>query len=64
VVLVSDGIETCGGYPCQTAGQLKTKGVDVIIHVVGFDVDQKAAEQLACIAEAVNMEITRWSGDR
>jgi hypothetical protein len=52
LVLVSDGLETCGGDPCKVAGELKSKGLKVVIHVVGFDVSQKEAAQLKCIASA------------
>ncbi len=52
LVLVSDGLETCGGDPCKVAGDLKSKGLKVVIHVVGFDVTQKEAAQLKCIAAA------------
>jgi len=52
VVLISDGIETCSGDPCAVAAQLKAQGLKLVLHVVGFDVDKQAAEQLACIASA------------
>jgi len=52
IVLVSDGIETCGGSPCQVAKQLKATGCKLVIHVVGFDVGAAAAKQLRCIATA------------
>ncbi len=52
VVLVSDGLETCGGDPCSVAKKLHQQGIKVVIHVVGFDVSGAAAEQLRCIAEA------------
>ena len=52
LVLVSDGLETCGGDPCKVAGELRGKGLKLVIHVVGFDVDSKAAAQLKCIANA------------
>jgi hypothetical protein len=51
MVLVSDGIETCNGNPCDTAALAKYNGVDLKIHVVGFDVDDEARQQLQCIAE-------------
>lgn len=51
IVLVSDGEETCDRDPCEVAAQLKTKGVDLIIDTVGFQVDDKARSQLRCIAE-------------
>ncbi|MEJ6403116.1 vWA domain-containing protein [Yoonia sp. 2307UL14-13] len=51
IVLVSDGIESCDGDPCATAATLREQGIDVTIHVVGFDVDEAADQQLSCIAE-------------
>ena len=52
IVLVSDGIETCGKDPCAVVKKLKESGVNFIMHVVGFNVKADAAKQLACIAEA------------
>lgn len=52
LVLVSDGLETCGGDPCATARDLRAQGIEVVIHVVGFDVDAKTTDQLQCIAAA------------
>jgi hypothetical protein len=54
VVLVSDGIETCGGDPCKTAAELIKAGIDVRVHVVGFDVNKDERGQLECIADAGN----------
>ncbi len=52
VVLISDGIETCGADPCKTTASLIKAGIDVRIHVVGFDVNKNERMQLECIAEA------------
>lgn len=52
IVLVSDGIESCGKDPCEVARQLREAyGINVVIHVVGFDV-REGQEQLQCIAKA------------
>lgn len=52
ILLVSDGIETCGGDPCAVAKALKDSGVNFTAHVVGFDVtDPVAKAQLQCIAD-------------
>ncbi len=51
VVLVSDGKETCGGDPCAVAREATGTGVDLHIHVVGFDVTPEETEQLECIAK-------------
>lgn len=52
IILVSDGVDTCGGNPCQVVRQLKAGGIKFVLHVVGFDVDAPAAQQLQCLAVA------------
>ena len=52
LVLISDGKETCEGDPCSMAQQLRDQGIQVKVHVVGFDVTQEEGEQLVCIAKA------------
>ncbi len=56
IILISDGLETCGGDPCQLAHSLISSGVDLKIDVVGFGVrdDWAAQEQLMCIALNTN----------
>jgi hypothetical protein len=51
VVVVSDGKETCDGDPCSAAREAANSGVDLRIHVVGFDVTGEETEQLNCIAK-------------
>lgn len=52
VILVSDGIETCGLDPCAVAEELEKLGVDLTVHTVGFGLDDKGAVgQLKCLAE-------------
>lgn len=52
LVLVSDGKETCDRDPCAMVTTLREKGIDLTVHVVGFDVTGEESEQLQCIAEA------------
>jgi len=52
LILVSDGKETCEGDPCELVRSLRERGVEVTVHVVGFDVTSEEREQLNCIAEA------------
>ena len=52
VILVSDGIETCGGDPCKAVRDAKEAGVNFIMHVVGFDVAKEDVSQLECAAQA------------
>lgn len=50
VVVISDGIETCGGDPCVVARTIREKGFKITIYVVAFDVSGDAVKQLECIA--------------
>ncbi|MBN2808582.1 MAG: VWA domain-containing protein [Deltaproteobacteria bacterium] len=52
IILVSDGEETCSPDPCGVVRELKTTGIRFILQVVGFDVNQKQKEELACLATA------------
>ncbi len=52
IVLLSDGLETCGGDPCQTVTAAKKAGANFIMHVIGFDVGKVDASQLECTAQA------------
>ena len=52
ILLVSDGIETCGGDPCRAVRDAKAEGIDFVMHVVGFDVAREDVSQLECAAQA------------
>ncbi len=52
IVLVSDGKETCNRDPCAAVSALRDQGINLTVHVVGFDVTGEESEQLQCIAEA------------
>jgi len=52
LILVSDGKETCEGDPCELVRSLRERGIEVTVHVVGFDVTIEERAQLNCIAEA------------
>ncbi|WP_421914435.1 vWA domain-containing protein [Mesorhizobium sp.] len=51
VVLITDGIETCGGDPCALGKELKASGVDFTADVVGFGLNSDEGRQVACLAE-------------
>ena len=51
VILVSDGIETCGKDPCAVGEMLAAKGIDFVCHVVGFDLSQEERKQIECLAQ-------------
>ncbi len=52
IILVSDGIETCGGDPCTAVRDAKADCIDFVMHVVGFDVAKEDVSQLECAAQA------------
>jgi hypothetical protein len=52
VVLVSDGKETCEGDPCAAAKALAAADAKLVIHTIGFNVDEAARFQLQCVAKA------------
>jgi Ca-activated chloride channel family protein len=53
IVLVSDGVDTCAPpEPCDVVRTLAGQGVDLVVHTVGFGVDEAARAQLACVAQA------------
>ncbi|TPJ79272.1 VWA domain-containing protein [Mesorhizobium sp. B2-6-2] len=51
VVLITDGLETCGGDPCALGKELKQSGVDFTADVVGFGLTADEGKQIACLAE-------------
>ncbi len=53
IILVSDGLETCGMDPCAVAKKLKKENIHFKAHVIGFDLkDMGDTSKLSCIAEA------------
>lgn len=50
VVLVTDGLETCGADPCALARELERTGVDFTAHVVGFGLSREQGAQVSCVA--------------
>jgi Ca-activated chloride channel family protein len=52
VVLVTDGLETCGGDPCAAVREAKAKGGEFVLHVIGFDVAKEDVSSLECAAQA------------
>lgn len=51
VILVSDGLETCGADPCAVAEELEAGGVDFTAHVIGFDLKKEEQQALRCVAD-------------
>ena len=51
IVLITDGIETCNADPCALMKEWREKDIDIDVHVVGFGLEEKEKEALACISE-------------
>jgi len=57
IILITDGMETCGGNPEYVAEELKQKyGVDVQLFVIGYGVDEYTKRSLQKVAKAANGE--------
>jgi len=52
IVLISDGLESCGKDPCALTRKLKSAGINFVMHVVGFGLMDHQKKKLACIADA------------
>ncbi|MCM3584602.1 VWA domain-containing protein [Mesobacillus maritimus] len=58
VYVVSDGIETCDGNPVEEAEKLANEGIQPIINIIGFQVDNEAQKLLKEVAQAGNGEFS------
>ncbi|MGF7089295.1 D-amino-acid dehydrogenase/Ca-activated chloride channel family protein [Kroppenstedtia sanguinis] len=63
VYVVSDGVETCGGDPVKEAKKLGESGIEPMVKIIGFDVDDAGQQQLKKVAEAEGSYQTVTSGD-
>jgi len=52
IILITDGLESCGGNPCKVAEELFKAGIS--IHVIAFDLTEKELTQLKCIVKPSN----------
>ncbi len=55
IVLITDGVESCGGDPCEIAKQLQQKGVIIKPFVIGLGVPEGIVEGLECIGQFKNV---------
>ena len=54
IILVTDGIESCGGNICDVVKAAKKEGIDFKLHIIGFGIKVTDSQQLKCAAEAGN----------
>ncbi len=58
VVLVTDGIESCGGDPVQAARELREQGI--MVHLIGFGFGNGAGEDTASLQAVANASGGRY----
>jgi len=52
IILITDGIESCGGNICDVIKAAKEEGIDFKLHIIGFGLKDADTQQLKCAAEA------------
>ena len=55
VVIITDGIESCGGDPCAIAKDLQAKGIILKPFIIGLGMDEKMDNSLDCIGKYDNV---------
>ena len=51
IILMTDGIESCGGNICDVVRAAKKDGIDFKLHIIGFGLKDGETEQLKCAAK-------------
>lgn len=51
IVLITDGLESCGGKACELARGLRADGGDIRVHVISFYLEGGKVETLKCLTE-------------
>ncbi|NNE25363.1 MAG: VWA domain-containing protein [Saprospiraceae bacterium] len=52
IILITDGVESCGGDLCAVVRKAKEAGIEFKLHIVGFDLGEVSMDNLKCAAEA------------
>jgi Ca-activated chloride channel family protein len=56
IILITDGIEACGGDPCKIALTLQNKGITIKPFIIGIGLDVKFKSAFECIGNFYNAE--------
>ncbi|MDX5422286.1 MAG: VWA domain-containing protein [Hymenobacteraceae bacterium] len=54
IILITDGLESCGGDPCATSEALQKKGIFLRPFVIGIGIEPEYEKQLSCIGQYFN----------
>ena len=52
IILVTDGIESCGGNICEVVKNAREEGIDFKLHIIGFGLKDDETKELKCAANA------------
>jgi Ca-activated chloride channel family protein len=52
IILITDGIESCGGNICDVIAAAKLEGIDFKLHIIGFGLKAGDTDQLLCAVRA------------
>ena len=52
LLLIVDGIDSCGGDTCTLIRSAREQGFDFSVHIIGLRLDDTAESELRCVAEA------------
>jgi Ca-activated chloride channel family protein len=51
IIIITDGIESCKGDPCQVSLSLQKKGIFLRPFIIGIGMDKNYAEQFSCMGK-------------
>ena len=51
IILITDGIEECGGYPCKVSDELQKKGIFLKPFVIGVGLDARFVDAFGCMGK-------------
>ncbi len=54
IILITDGIEECGGDPCAVSGNLQDKGIVLKPFIIGIGLSESNIRELHCIGRVYN----------
>ena len=54
IILITDGIEECGGDPCMAKTELEKKGILIRPYIIGVGLSKQEAEAFNCVGTYVN----------
>ncbi len=63
IILITDGIEECGGNPCQVSLELQKKGIFLRPFVIGVGLDVKFADVFGCMGKFYDVSNEANFGD-